>query len=1032
MLSGRSLAEPTPQGLLLRHTLEGHLGAIVSLAWSPDGVRLATTSHDTTIRIWNAGQRQLLKILKGHTQPVLAVAWSRSGELLITGSKDNTARIWEVNSGQCLQVLGGHQHDVLGVAFSPTEEIVATASCDKIVRLWDWRARRMVLIFREHTGPVHTALWSDSRHLVSASEDRTVQMWTLEGQVRFRLEGGASVAWTPDFRVFVSGSYDGSIIVREVGAKRQRLLEGHTEAVHALSFSADRRFLVSRSRGMTRIWRCDTWEAVATFNELGSETAVVGPNTVAFHPSLPLLAMIRQSGTSVRLFDIKPDVLLTSERRSETVHYANAKVVLVGDSGVGKTCLARALLKKPFVPTEPTRGRDVETFLHEEVTIENGRRETREILLWDLAGHPSYRLIHPLHLRDVAVALVVFDASDESDNFRSVHQWVRTLRQAQQLDAQSGAEAAPMRLFLVAARCDETSAHISRAKIEALVKNLKFDGYFETSAKLGWDIDRLRTEIEKAIPWASLPRVSSTVLFQRIRTFLGRERGKGRLLSSLDDLYRLFLLEMKIAEENYKLRAQFDNCLGRIEWRGLIRKLNFGGLILLQSELLDVYASAIINAAQSSKEGFGSVLEDDIRAGRFEVPEEWRVMDKGQERLLILATVEDLLQHEIAVRETADTGVYLVFPSEIRRQLDELPDPENQSAIFDFEGAVESIYSTLAVRLLQSGMWTRKEMWQNAVTFVARDGGVCGMFLTVKEEGKGSLLVFYEDDPPPEVRYQFEEYIYQHLRRRALPESLRRRRRLVCPECKTPVPEEAIQRRLERNRNFIICNVCDAQLPLRGNPSGFAAAPTVSIASIDRAAEERRTREAQIVAASAEIGTRRVKEWAGASIATLALVFTDIVGSTQMANELGDETYQQIRRKHFAQARRFIQTNDGCEIKTIGDAYMVAFRSVPAALSFVLALYRDTGDPRIRIRAGIHVGPVYVEDQDAFGTMVNFASRVVAQAEGAEIWLSNEAKSHIDLVGLKHQTMLPWIEHKNCTLKGFPGTYTLWSLLTTS
>lgn len=1032
MLSGRSPVETTPQGLLLRHSLEGHTGAIVSLAWSPDGTRLATTSHDASIRIWNAGQRQLLKILKGHLQPVIAVAWSRNGDLLVTGSKDNTARIWDVNSGVCLQILAGHQNDVLGVSFSPTGEIVATASRDKLVRLWDWNTRRMLLVFREHSGPVHTVLWSDARHLVSASEDQSVRMWTAEGHVRFRLEGGASVAWTPDFRVFVSGCYDGSIIVRELGAKKQRLLEGHTEAVRGLSFSADRRFLVSRSLGMTRIWRCDTWETVAIFNELASEMTVVGPHTVMFHPSLPLLAMIRQSGTSVRIFDIKPDVLLASDRRSETIHYVNAKVVLVGDSGVGKTCLARALLKKPFIPTEPTRGREVETFLHQEVTVENGRRETHEILLWDLAGHPSYRLIHPLHLRDVAVALVVFDASDEKDNFRSVHQWVRTLRQARQLDAQNGAEAAPMRLFLVAARCDETSANIPRAKIDALLKNLQFDGYFETSAKLGWDMDRLRSEIEKAIPWASLPRVSSTVFFQRIRTFLTREREKGRILSSLDDLYRSFLSEMKIAEESSKLRAQFDNCLGRIEWRGLIRKLSFGGLILLHSELLDVYASAIINAAQSSEEGFGSVLEDDIRAGRFEVPQEWRVMDKGQERLLILATVEDLLQHDIAVRETAETGVYLVFPSEIRRQLEELPDPENQSVIFDFDGAVESIYSTLAVRLLQSDMWTRKEMWQNAVTFLARDGGVCGMFLTTKEEGKGSLIVFYEDDPPPEVRYQFEGYIYQHLRRRALPDTVKRRRRLVCPECKTPVPEDAIQRRLERNRNFIICNVCDTQLPLNGGTSGFAVAPTVSVASIDRAAEERRTREAQMVAASAEIGTRRVKEWAGASIATLALVFTDIVGSTQMANELGDETYQQIRRKHFAQARRLIQMNDGCEIKTIGDAYMVAFRSVPAALSFALALYRDTGDPRIRIRAGIHVGPVYVEDQDAFGTMVNFASRVVAQAEGAEIWLSNEAKSHIDLVGLKHQTTLPWLEHKNCTLKGFPGTYTLWSLITAS
>jgi WD40 repeat protein/class 3 adenylate cyclase len=1019
-----------PQGLLLRHTLEGHAGAIVSLAWSTDGIRLATTSNDATIRIWNAGQRQLLKILKGHTQPVIAVAWSKNGELLVTGSKDNTARVWDVATGQCLQVLAGHQNDVLGVAFSQSGEFVATASRDKLVRLWDWNGKRLLLVFREHTAPVHTVAWSDDQHLVSASQDRTVRMWTMKGQERFRLDGGASIAWTPDFKTFISGSYDGYIFVREIGAKKQRILEGHTEAVDVISFSADRRFFVTRSLGMTRIWRCDTWETVAAINELTSDTAVVGTNSVAFHPTLPLLAMIRSSGTSVRLFDIKAETLLNSERRMETVHYANAKVVLVGETGVGKTGLAMALMGKPFVPTDPTRGRNVGTFSHQEVTLENGRRETREILLWDLAGQPGYRLVHQLHLTDIAVALVVFDASNDADNFRAVHQWMRTLRQAQQVDAQSGAEASTMRVFLVAARCDETAANIPRAKIDALVRSLKFDGYFETSAKDGWDIDKLREAIQNTIAWANLPRVSSTTLFQKIRTFLAREKEKGRLLSSVDDLYRSFLLEFKTVEDNPKLRAQFDTCIGRVEWRGLIRRLSFGGFVLLQSELLDVYASSIIGAARTSEDGFGSVLEDDIRAGRFDVPEEWRVADKAQERLLILATVEDLLRHDIAVQETAESGSYLVFPSQIRRQMSELPDPEDQSIMFDFEGAIENIYSTLAVRLLQSGIWTRKEMWQNAVTFATKTGGVCGMFLTVKEEGIGTLTVFYEDDPLPETRYQFEEYIFQHLRRRALPDTVKRRKRLVCPECKTPVPEDAIQRRIERNRDFIICNVCDAKLPLTDSKSSFAAAPTVSVASIDRAADERRSREVQMVSASAEIGSRRVKEWAGSSIATLALVFTDIVGSTAMANELGDEAYQQIRRKHFAQARRLIQSNDGCEIKTIGDAYMIAFRSVPAALSFALALYRDTGDPNIRVRAGIHVGPVYVEDQDAFGTMVNFASRVVAQAEGAEIWLSNDAKSHIDMVGLKNQTTLPWLEHKNCTLKGFSGAYTLWSLVT--
>src|SRR4051794_40585675 len=64
---------------------------------------------------------------------------------------------------------------------------------------------------------------------------------------------------------------------------------------------------------------------------------------------------------------------------------------------------------REWTPTESTHGRHVWTFAAEEVSLPGGVREKREILLWDLAGQPGYRLVHQLHLGDVAVALVVFD-----------------------------------------------------------------------------------------------------------------------------------------------------------------------------------------------------------------------------------------------------------------------------------------------------------------------------------------------------------------------------------------------------------------------------------------------------------------------------------------------------------------------------------------------------------------------------------------------------------------------------------------------
>src|SRR5947209_14938092 len=100
-----------------------------------------------------------------------------------------------------------------------------------------------------------------------------------------------------------------------------------------------------------------------------------------------------------------------------------------------------------------------------------------------------------------------------------------------------------------------------------------------------------------------------------------------------------------------------------------------------------------------------------------------------------------------------------------------------------------------------------------------------------------------------------------------------------------------------------------------------------------------------------------LQEWAGSS-RMVALVFTDIVESTTLGNQLGDEQWIELILKHFTQGRVLIEKFNGHEIKLIGDAFMVAFRTAVDALDFALAFHDDTGDARIKIRIGIHVRPV--------------------------------------------------------------------------
>jgi class 3 adenylate cyclase len=107
---------------------------------------------------------------------------------------------------------------------------------------------------------------------------------------------------------------------------------------------------------------------------------------------------------------------------------------------------------------------------------------------------------------------------------------------------------------------------------------------------------------------------------------------------------------------------------------------------------------------------------------------------------------------------------------------------------------------------------------------------------------------------------------------------------------------------------------------------------------------------------------------------------------------------------------------------------MAAFRSVAAALDYARALYADPGPPELRLRAGIHIGPLQIEEGDVFGRTVNFAARVVGAINCAEIWLSEQAKADIDALGARRHEELQWRKHENVLLKGFDGTFTLWSV----
>jgi DNA-directed RNA polymerase subunit RPC12/RpoP len=411
-----------------------------------------------------------------------------------------------------------------------------------------------------------------------------------------------------------------------------------------------------------------------------------------------------------------------------------------------------------------------------------------------------------------------------------------------------------MRTFLVAARTDRGGIGVSRARVETLMQDLGIDGYFETSAKEGWQVGELAEAIRNAIDW-SLPKVSSPELFHNMKEFLLEEKQAGRILSTSDDLYRAFMRSGSVPVEPLDLRAEFETCVVSLESRDLIQRLSFGSLILLQPEMLDSYASALVNSAKDEPDGLGSISEDEAREGSFRMPQAERLSSPEQEKLLLISTIEDLLRHEIALREHTDHGAQLVFPSQLTRDYPEHPEPERNVVIFTFEGPLLNIYATLVVRLSHSGVYEKKEMWRNATTFTAKVGGTCGILLREIEEGRGELVLFFDNEASEEICFQFEQYVHLHLMRRALPASIKRRRIFVCLGCETPVSELQAKRRREREYRWIECNVCGERVSLLDDKERLPAVRPSVLSEMDQAADAMRARETAALTLEGKIET---------------------------------------------------------------------------------------------------------------------------------------------------------------------------------
>ncbi len=161
-----------------------------------------------------------------------------------------------------------------------------------------------------------------------------------------------------------------------------------------------------------------------------------------------------------------------------------------------------------------------------------------------------------------------------------------------------------------------------------------------------------------------------------------------------------------------------------------------------------------------------------------------------------------------------------------------------------------------------------------------------------------------------------------------------------------------------------------------------------------------------VIAAFLEREEAARQERGGRDTALRTVLFTDLVGHTEMMSRLGDERGREVLREHERITREVLKAHGGTEVKTMGDGFMASFGSVTRAVECAVALQRAmetlTPDPSpagagqsvfpLKVRCGLNAGEPIEEEGDLFGATVILASRIAAKAEGGEILVADTVR----------------------------------------